>query len=129
MNSTLQESTPSVFLPISLIALSSIVLLTWNLIIVVNQHYNGVRISAQQEIQFAQAMQTETKLKQMMSDLVDLSKTDTGAETIVKRYRIAFTPQAGNPDTQTPVKKAPTKDVKAPAKAPAKANVKAPDAP
>ncbi len=125
MNSPLQESAPSAFLPVSLIALSSIVLLTWNLIIVVNQHYNGVRISAQQEIQFAQAVQAETKLKQMMSDLVDLAKTDTDAETIVKRYRIAFTPPAGNPETPAPVKKAPAKDVKAPAKAP----VKAPAAP
>ena len=116
MNTTTQDTVPSAFLPVCLVALSSVILLTWNLIIVVNQHSAAVRISSQQEVQLAQAIQAETKLKQMMSDLVELSKTDTDAETIVKRYGIAFTPPAGTAGSvSAPMPKALEK--KAPAKA------------
>ena len=134
MSDPVQEQQFSAFLPVSLVALSSVILLTWNMIIVGNQHSNAVRISAQQDIQLAQAAQAEVKLKQMMSDLVDLSKSDTDAETIVKRYGIAFTPApnaqaptmkplrpapAAKTTTPAPEVKDTTPEKKAPAKSPA----------
>lgn len=94
MNNQSTEKSFSAFAPITLLALGIIILLGWNLYIVVNQHSNGVRISAQQEVQLEQANQTELRLKQMMTELVDLAKDDTDAETIVKRHGIAFTPPA-----------------------------------
>ena len=84
----------SAFIPVCLIAISMLILLAWNLVVVNNQHRAGRQISAQQEAQMAQAGQVEAKLKQMMLDLVDLAKTDTDAETIVKRYNISFTQPA-----------------------------------
>ncbi|MEI6787910.1 MAG: hypothetical protein WCL49_05470 [bacterium] len=92
----------SAFLPVTLIALGSIMLLSWNLVIVISQHSNGLRISAQQDLQLEQAAQAEVKLKQMMTELVDLSKDDTDAATIVKRYGIVF----NNPAGKVPVQEA-----------------------
>jgi hypothetical protein len=132
MNNQVTEKSFSAFLPVALLALASIILLTWNLIIVINQHSNGVRISAQQEIQLAQATQAEAKLKQMMTDLVEMAKDDTDAETIVKRYGIAFNPPENGTKaltpatTKAPVKAPATVPAKVPTKAPAKAPAKAP---
>ena len=96
MNDFTQKPAASSFLPIGLLALSSLVLLTWNLIIVTNQHSNSKNILAQQEKQISQSIETEAKVKAMMTDLISLARTDADAETIVKRYGIAFTPtQAG----------------------------------
>lgn len=104
MNTPIPEKSYSAFLPIVLIALSSLILLGWNLFIVINQHSASLRIIAQQDLQIAQANQVETKLKQMMTDLVDLAKEDTDAATIVKRYGIAFKPPAGG-QARMPVEK------------------------
>ena len=94
MNTQPDEQSYSAFLPVVLITLAVIMLFSWNLMIALNQKSNGARISIQQGLQLAQAAQTEEKLKIMMSDLVDLSKSDKDAEMIVKRYKIAFTPPA-----------------------------------
>jgi hypothetical protein len=96
MNPT-SEKTFSAFLPVTLIALGSIMLLFWNLVIVISQHSNGLRITAQQDIQLEQAAQAEIKLKQMMTELVSLSKDDTDAATIVKRYGIVFNNPGAKP--------------------------------
>lgn len=97
MNTQPAVKTYSAFIPLVLIALSVIILFAWNLMVALNQHSAGVRISAQQELQVTQAAQTEEKLKAMMTDLVELAKSDTDAETIMKRYKIAFTPPAKTP--------------------------------
>ena len=97
MNTESTSKTFNAFLPVVLIGLSSVILLGWNLIIVVKQHSEAVKITAAQEAQMAQAAQAEIKLKQMMSDLVTLAKTDTDAETIIKRYGISFSAPAANP--------------------------------
>lgn len=94
MDTPAPGKTFSAFLPLCLIALSIIIVSSWNLKIAREQQIVGLQISVQQEAQFAQAAQAEAKLKQMMADLLDLSKTDTDAETIVKRYNISFTPPA-----------------------------------
>jgi hypothetical protein len=80
----------SAFLPVVLIALGIISLFSWNLIISLQQHSSGLRISIQQELQLTQATQTEVKLKAMMSDLIELSKQDKDAQKIVTRYKIAI---------------------------------------
>jgi hypothetical protein len=90
MKEPITEKSFSSFLPVTLIALASIILLGWNLYIAINQHSNGVRILAQQEIQLDQATQAEAKLQQMMTDLVEMAKDDAEAKAIVKRYGIAF---------------------------------------
>lgn len=94
MNNSLPEKSFSAFPAVMLLALSLVILLAWNLFIVVNQYRVGTSISAQMDVQIEQAAQTEEKLKLIMGDLVDLAKTDTDAETIVKRYKIAFNPGA-----------------------------------
>lgn len=113
MTTPIPEKYFSAFLPVTLIALGSIMLLSWNLIIVISQHSNGLRITAQQDIQLEQAAQAEIKLKQMMTELVSLSKDDTDAATIVKRYGIVF----NNPGA----KALPEPTVKLPDKTPLKA--------
>ena len=109
MNNQVTDKSFSSFLPIALIGVGIIILLGWNLFIVVNQHSNGVKMSVQQDIQLAQATQAETKLKQMMSDLVDLAKENIDAETIVKRHGITFTPPPNVEKLLTPSKRTPTK--------------------
>ena len=93
----------SAFLPVCLVAISSLILLTWNLKVVREQYATGMQISAQQKAQLAQATQAEAKLKQMMTDLLDLSKADTDAETIVKRYGISFNPAPAAATAKPPV--------------------------
>ena len=90
MNNQPAQKSYSAFLPLVLIALGVILLFSWNLSIALNQQAAGVRISAQQDLQLAQAAQTELKLKTMMTDLLELSKTDKEAEAIIKRYKIAI---------------------------------------
>jgi len=90
MNNQPAPKSYSAFLPLVLIALGVILLFSWNLSIALNQQTAGVRISAQQDLQLAQAAQTEQKLKTMMTDLLELSKTDKEAEAIIKRYKIAI---------------------------------------
>ena len=105
MNTDATQKPFSSFLPLLLVGLSSVILLGWNLIIVVKQHSEAVKITAAQESQLVQAAQAEVKLKQMMADLVALAKTDTDAETIIKRYGISFSGPAANatvPKAKTP---------------------------
>ena len=90
MNLQSSEKTYSAFCPVLLIAASVIILLAWNLNQMLAVHSNGVRINAQLEAQMGQAAQTEERLRVMMADLVELAKSDTDAETIIKRYKIAF---------------------------------------
>ena len=94
MHTQPDEKSYSAFLPVVLITLGISILFSWNLMIAINQHSNGVRISIQQELQLTRAAQTEEKLKIIMSDLVELSKSDKDAEMIVTRYKIAFTSPA-----------------------------------
>jgi hypothetical protein len=80
----------SAFTPIVLISSGVILLYSWNLMITLKQQAAAMRISAQQDVQLAQVVQTEQKLRTMMTDLLDLAKTDKDAEGIIKRYKIAI---------------------------------------
>ncbi len=78
------------FWPVSLIAVSLLVVLVWNTLLAVQQWHGGYRISVQQEIAVAQTVQAEDKLKAMMMDLIELSKRDQDAKSIVKKYNVTF---------------------------------------
>ncbi|MEI8140692.1 MAG: hypothetical protein WCI03_12605 [bacterium] len=90
MNQTPSDKSYSAFFPVVLIALGIIILLSWNLMVVLNQYSSGVRISAQQDVEMNQVAQAEGKLKAMMNDLLALAKTDAAAAAIVNRYKIAI---------------------------------------
>lgn len=102
MNSQPAEKSSSLFIPFLLLGLGVIVLFGWNLWIAASQHAEGIRISAQQEVDGAQAARLEERLKLMMEDLVALAKTDTEAAAIVTRYKIAFTPPGQAPAAKAP---------------------------
>ncbi len=78
------------FLPLLLLALSSLIFLTWNLTVAVQQHEAGLRIADQQQEQLTQATAVESRLRQMMQDLVDLAGRNADAAAIVKKYGISF---------------------------------------
>lgn len=84
----------SPFLPLLLLSAAIITLFAWNLMMTINQHSNGVRLSMQQDLQMAEANRTELKLRAIMTDLIELSKTDQDAEKIVKHYKIAINQDA-----------------------------------
>lgn len=94
------EKTFSAFPAILLIAMSVAILLAWNVYQIALVRSNSIRILAQQDVQLAQAGQTEEKLRLMMADLVELAKSDADAHAIVKRYNIAFNNAA--PDQAAP---------------------------
>ncbi len=94
-----KPSTPtegrSPFLPLLLIAASLIMVLSWNLAMAWKQKTHVDRTAIQQEIQLDQAVQAEAKLRAIMTDLLELAKTDADASAIVKRYKIAINESAG----------------------------------
>ncbi|MFA5044064.1 MAG: hypothetical protein WC381_02275 [Kiritimatiellia bacterium] len=80
------------FWPLCLMALSLAVFLGWQVTIAAQQYIGLVRLADQQTFQAGQAMQAEKKLQAMMMDLLDLSKTDAEARSIVVKYGIKFNP-------------------------------------
>lgn len=80
------------FWPLCLMALSLVVFLGWQVTTAAQQYIGLVRLADQQTFQTGQAMQVEKKLQAMMMDLLDLSKTDAEARSIVAKYGIKFNP-------------------------------------
>lgn len=105
MNSQSAKGTFSAFPAILLVAASVAILLVWNLYQIALVRSNGLRISAQQDIQLAQAGQTEEKIRLMMTELVELAKRDADAKAIVTRYNIVFNNPV--PDPAAPLAAAP----------------------
>jgi hypothetical protein len=101
MNRT-ESPTPtfSPFWPLCLMALSLVIILGWQLTIGVQQYIASLRMADQQAVIANQAVQTESKLQAMMTDLLLLAKTDTEAQTIVTKYRIKM--NADKPETGVP---------------------------
>jgi hypothetical protein len=100
MNRTPTECRCSCFLPFTLLALALLLVLGWN----AREAY-AVRTSGQQVLQrnvalLEQAAATEGKLRAMLTDLVELAKTDPAAQAIVAKYDIRF--NAGQPSAQPP---------------------------
>lgn len=88
------EKTYSGFWPLVMVASSIIVILGWNLVMALQQRSDAARVHVQQEVLAAQATQAEARLKAMMDDLLELSKTDPEAVAIVKKYGIKYNPPA-----------------------------------
>ena len=80
------------FWPLFLMALSLAAFLGWQVLNAVRQYLDLVRLADQQTLLTGQAAQAETKLQAMMMDLLELSKTDAEAKTIVTKYNIKFNP-------------------------------------
>ena len=88
----------SSFLPLCLLALSLIIILGWQMSMGIQQYMATIRLADQQAVMANQASQTESKLQAMMTDLLQLSKTDPEAKAIVTKYRIKL-----NSDKPAPV--------------------------
>lgn len=80
----------TLFWPFSLVSLSLVVFLGWQVSLSVRQYIGSVRVAEQQDLLAAQAVQTEAKFQAMVMDLMTLAKTDKDAKEIVTRYGIQF---------------------------------------
>jgi len=101
----------SPFWPLCLMAVSLVTILGWQTTIAVQQYVGSLRLTDQQAAMATQAAQAESKLQAMMTDLLQLSKTDAEAKTIVSKYRIKLNsdqPAELPAGTALPEAKAPT---------------------
>ena len=80
------------FWPLCLMAVSLAVFLGWQVTMAARQYVALLRLADQQTVLAGQAAQAEGKLKAMMMDLLELSKTDADARAIVSKYGIKFNP-------------------------------------
>jgi len=87
-----RETVFTPFWPICMIAVSMAVFLSWQVISGARQYINLLRLADQQNALSGQAVQAESKLQAMMMDLLNLSKTDTDARTVVTKYGIKYNP-------------------------------------
>jgi hypothetical protein len=94
------NTTFSPFWPLCLMALSLVIILGWQLVAGIQQYRGSLQLVDQQAVLAKQAVQTESKLQSMMTDLLLLAKTDTQAQAIVAKYRITL--NANKPDTTGP---------------------------
>lgn len=78
----------SSFLPLCLLAASLIIVLGWQMTLSVQQYLATVEIAGKQAVMGEQAAQAESKLQAMMTDLLQLAKTDPEAKLIVTKYRV-----------------------------------------
>ena len=90
----------SPFWPLCFMAFSLVTILGWQLTIGVQQYIDALRMADQQAVVAKQAVQTESKLQAMMTDLLLLAKTDAEAQTIVTKYRVKM--NADKPETRAP---------------------------
>jgi len=88
------------FWPLCLMAVSLTAFLGWQVTTTARQYVALLRLADQQTVLAGQAAQAEGKLKAMMMDLLELSKTDADARAIVTKYGIKFNPA---PATVPPV--------------------------
>src|SRR2546430_7246068 len=77
------------FLPLVVLALSLIVILSWELIVASQLRRNGKELREQQTKMVEQSRNIQTGLEKLARDLIDVSKTDDDAKAIVAKYAIA----------------------------------------
>lgn len=109
MSNDTNNSGYSAFLPVLLLSVSLLTFLTLNITMAVRQRMAAVRLSEQMNVQLRQAQEAEEKLRLMMTDLVQISKTSPRAKEIVKKFQISFTPDASAKPAATPDTKPDTK--------------------
>ena len=96
------EVTFSPFLPLTLVALSMVILLAWQSTSAFQQRRSLVQLQDRQNQVAAQAAQAEAQLQSLMMDLLELAKTDEDAQTIAAKYNIKFSPPPPAPGTSGP---------------------------
>lgn len=78
--------------PLGLLALSMALFLGWQVTTAAQQYFALQRLAEHQNILAGQAGRTESNLKDLMMDLLALSKTNAAAHAIVAKYGIKFNP-------------------------------------
>ena len=83
-----QQAGHSAFVPLLLALIALITILAWTLFVAARQTSNLQSVKFQVWQATAQSVQSEQKIKAMLSDLVELAVQDPKAAAIVKRYKI-----------------------------------------
>jgi hypothetical protein len=76
------------FVPLLLIALSLILILTWELVTGSQARANGRQLREQQSKLVDQSKQIQTGLEKLARDLINVAGTDPDAKAIVTKYQI-----------------------------------------
>ena len=76
------------FIPLVLIAISLIIIFSWELIIANQARNNGERLREQQAKIVDQSKQIQTGLEKIARDLIEVSRTDDDAKALVTKYGI-----------------------------------------
>ena len=92
MNNARNDKPFDPFWPVALMAASIILFFIWNIVVTVRLRGGAVRLRDQQTAIVMQGVQAEERLKRMMIDLLEMSKTDPSAAAIAQKYRITFNP-------------------------------------
>ena len=97
------------FWPLLFMGISLTLFFGWQVVQNFKQHTNTVRLTDQQALLSAQAVEAEAKLQALMMDLIKLAETDPDAEDLVKQFGIKFNPAAApvNPASPAVVEPAP----------------------
>jgi hypothetical protein len=77
------------FVGLTLVCLSVITVLGWDLIVARQLHSNGTQLREQQTKMVEQSRVAQTGLEKLARDLIDVSHTDDDAKAIVTKYNIA----------------------------------------
>ena len=79
------------FLPSSLVALSFIIILVWELVAAGQVRSNSARLHEQQARIVEQSQQIQSKLEKLARDLIEVAASDDDAKAIVAKYQINVT--------------------------------------
>ena len=79
------------FVPLVLIALSVIIVLTWELVTGSQARRNGQQLREQQSKLVEQSKQIQTGLEKLARDLINVASTDSDAKALVAKYQINVT--------------------------------------
>jgi D-ribose pyranose/furanose isomerase RbsD len=87
------------FWPVTLLGLSLCAILVWQLIVANQVKEHGTQMREQQVKLVDQSRKVQAGLQKFARDLVEVSKTDEEAKTIVTKYGISVTNPAAAPAT------------------------------
>ena len=91
------------FIPLTLIAVSLIIIFGWELVIGSQARRNGARLREQQAPMIEKSKQIQGQLEKIARDLIEVSKTDDDAKALVTKYGINVTnPAPGASPSSSP---------------------------
>jgi uncharacterized membrane protein len=84
------SSSPNAFWPISILAVSLIAILLWQLVLGVQakQSLQAQLTQPQRKTSLEEAKKLQVALEKLVNDLIDTAETDKDAKTIVEKYQI-----------------------------------------